>query len=90
MARETDKCCKCRYFNRYYVKSNTDFNKIEYGFCLEKRRTVGAHDKCEIYKTKPKRKAPNETALRVLSNLLTQISLVRQLLEEEFNDRAEL
>lgn len=81
-------CLNCGYYCPYYTKGYYKFSKTKFGSCREHRRTVGNHDVCDSwvnigcrYKTFSK----NATK-KALYELLSQLSEIRQIIEEYKND----
>lgn len=79
-------CYKCRAFNRYYVKSVTKFNMTKHGLCCEFGKTVGGGDGCEKFVLRRKRKPMSQSIKFCLNSLLTEISQLRAIIEEESDE----
>ena len=82
-------CYNCRNFQRYFVKKKTEFVRTKFGFCCKKQENVGVHGKCEQFGFK-ELLYDFDTAIKCkLDGLLTEISTVRMILEEEAREYAE-
>ena len=85
MAKERDLCCAiCRDFNRFYTIGVTRFNETDYGYCNEHKRCVGEYDYCDDYTFCFYPKISKHVVLKNLNSLLTELSEVRRVLEEEY------
>lgn len=76
-------CYMCRNFDRYYTKGVKRFNKTEFGLCCQKRENVNIHCNCGLWAIKPKTKKINGLSRMYLNDLLTEISAIRMVVEEE-------
>lgn len=81
METKKEKCYNCRQFQRYYVKGTKKFNKIAIGRCCSKDETVGACDTCDKWKMKSVCNVA-WSAKHTLNDILTDISAIRQIIEE--------
>lgn len=89
MQEANHKCYMCRHFDRYYTKGIKHFNKATCGWCTDKREIVGIHENCIHYIPRPRNKRVS-TLLRIsLSELLTEITEVRKMLEVERDETDE-
>lgn len=84
MKEENKQCIRCLRFERYYTKGVKRFNGTQCGYCPLRRSIVDIHDTCDKFLRKPvyciKR------TLRVeLNDLLSQISSIRAVLEDDEN-----
>lgn len=82
---DNKRCNMCKHFNRYYTKGVTRFNQTEYGWCTRKCESVNIHDYCERYEVRIKARGINRRAKVCLNELLTEISAIRKVIEEEAN-----
>ena len=80
-------CYRCRNFIRYYTRGAKQFNQTKFGWCGAKLCTVSNREGCEQYVFKKPTKKSRETLRICLSNLLTEISAIRQVLEDENADK---
>lgn len=90
MENDTEKCFKCVYFQRFYTRGTKKFNSLNLGWCCEKQDVVKNTDicGCNNYKLKKRRSfRSDEMLLYTLNNLMTDISAVRQMLEEECGEK---
>lgn len=77
------KCYKCRSFLRYYTRGRIQFNETKYGWCGTKLCTVEGQSCCCEFKQRIRSKGSRLTLRLYLSGLLTEISAIKLLLEEE-------
>lgn len=90
MSDSISKCYKCKYFDRYYVKDIKRFNRTEMGWCCEKRESVKVDGGCDKFDMKPPSKKSERILAVSLSEILAEISELRNIIEEERNERAEM
>ena len=78
-----NKCYRCREFDRYYTRGTTRFDKTEIGRCCATGKDVNAQDCCERF-TARKYVVKTRYAVKVcLNKILTDITAVRNIIEEE-------
>ena len=80
------RCLKCDSYKSYYVKGVKQFHRIEYGFCMSRAEIVNKDDCCERHKPVKKSDVTKSSLMHYLGDLLTQISQIRVILEEETAD----
>lgn len=84
------RCVCCIYFERYYVIDGYRFDKTEYGRCVKRGGTVRGKDGgCAERRARSAgsslgRKIVAERALR---GIFSEISAIRQIFEEETEER---
>lgn len=83
MENNSNKCYRCRAFSRYYVKSVTKFNMTKHGLCCELGKTVSGGDGCEKFVLRRRSKTLSQPIKFCLNSLLTEISQLRAIIEEE-------
>ncbi len=88
MADKCNLCYRCRYFDRYYTKGAKSFNKTPYGWCCQAAAEVRADGGCEKYAAKKKTKLHEATIRRCLSDILTELSELKKVVESD--EREEL
>lgn len=76
-------CFQCRYCDRYYVKEIKSFKKINLGWCCQNRYTVDIHAHCDKFLQKKKNIVNTKLLKHYLSDLLTEISEIRKIIEDE-------
>ncbi len=76
-------CYICRHFDRLYIKGNKRYNATKYGYCRVHGKTVQIHEICEKFAKKLYSKKSNKAIRNYLNDLLTEISEVRKVLEED-------
>lgn len=78
------RCYNCGFYTPYYTKGNIKFNKTEEGWCRVKRVRVNRHDTCDRFigaHYRIKHFSKTATA-KALSEILSQLSEIRQIIEE--------
>ena len=91
MENKCGKCFRCRYFERYYTKGVKKFVMTDLGACYQRgREAVNKHDGCESYEPRQYKVRSNRLLRCVLSDILTQISEVRKMIEAEENERKDV
>ena len=86
MEEKRHKCYKCKHFNRYYIKEVKRFSKIKFGWCCKACGSVDAYGCCEKFVCNSRRKIIPELVQTSLNDLLTEISVIRNIIEEELNN----
>ena len=84
MGNEQNLCYRCRFFDRYYTKGIREFEKTKLGWCCEKMQTVVSQGGCGEYELRKRRKDYGLIAYH-LSDLLAQVSSLRQIIEEKYD-----
>lgn len=79
-------CYRCRYFDRYYTKETRHFQPTKCGFCCKVQTVVSSHGDCEHYEAKLYRYKKDVLLKGCLSDLLTEISELRSMLEAEHHE----
>lgn len=88
MADKCNLCYRCRYFDRYYIKGTKSFNPTPCGWCCQAVAEVRADGGCEKYAAKRKTKLHEATICRCLSDILTELSELKKVVESD--EREEL
>ncbi len=89
MSERRGKCVNCRYMDNYYTKGVKSFERTKYGWCCKKACIVNNGGGCEEYVYKASRKKVQEIFLKCyISDLLTEITELRKLLETEANEES--
>ncbi len=86
MENEKEMCRKCKYFDRYYTKETKRYNKTKYGLCCKTRDNVGVEGHCDRFEVKPKRGKAKYMVRYFLNDLLTEITEIRKIIEDDEND----
>lgn len=82
---ERNKCFQCRSFYRYYTKGVKQFNKTKLGWCVEKQDTVKSSGGCDKFVIRTRVCKVSKLVWHTLNDLLTQISELRMIIEEDKN-----
>ena len=87
MANCGHQCFKCENFKAYYTNDGVRFQKTKFGYCRANQKNVDIHGSCEKYSFM-RRSLRLDFLINVrLNNLLTEISVLRELIEEEAHDK---
>ena len=87
MANCGHQCYKCGHFNKYYTNDGVRFQKTKFGYCRANRTNVSVHENCEKYAFMQHSKRRYDSLINArLNNLLTEISVLRELIEEDERD----
>jgi len=80
------------YFERYFTKKRVQFERAKFGFCCAKQENVQIHNSCDQFQFKYRRtpRAINSMARIRLDGLLTELTVVRNLLEEEVRENEDI
>lgn len=89
MEKSNYECYNCRNFQRYFVKKKTKFERTKFGYCCKKQENVSIHGKCDCFKFKEIFYNIDTLVKHKLDGLLTEISALRMILEEEEREYAE-
>lgn len=76
------KCYWCKYFTRYYTKGNKQFNRLKIGWCSNKQEQISSQEGCEHYRYHAPAKPSHRSAFRTLNDLLTELSEIRMVIED--------
>lgn len=88
---EKGKCYQCKNFDRFYTKGVKRFNKTTLGWCCKKGCEVGSGNSCgDAYAHRAPTTKIKSLTKYYLSDLLTQISAIRELIEEETDGNEEV
>lgn len=87
MEEKQGKCFRCCFFDRYYTREEKHFQRTACGWCGYKEECVSSSETCKAFKKKRGHKRPKRVILLYLHDLLTEISEVRKLIEDDkFDD----
>lgn len=87
MKDERKECWNCKFFNYYYTKGLTFFNRESFGFCKKNRRLCDNHETCDLWEYKfEKRNTRKEATLTQLPIVLEKLAQLEQILIEEYED----
>ena len=80
-------CYRCENFSKYYTNDGVRFQKTTFGYCRVNKKIVTIHDSCEKYAYAHRSSFIFDSLLNArLNNLLTEISVLRELIEEDARD----
>jgi len=80
-----NKCFRCKHFDRYFTKGITRFDKTKIGWCCKKTKEVNINDGCNSYEHKSNKKIIKYAIRRQISDILTELSTIRNILEVDDN-----
>ncbi len=90
MKEEQKKCGNCKNFCRYYQKGRCGYTKTEMGVCQTTGKIRPYKSRCDAWENGAERAAARlDSSMRLLSDLLTEISAIRHTLEEQEEYREE-
>lgn len=92
MERKDKACWNCLRYKAYYTKGLCHFDKEKFGFCTKHERMVDKQEGCPFWSlNNPRRETRKKVAMRKLSEILTQLVEIRQILFEskEENEKEE-
>lgn len=90
METESKQCYRCKYPDRYYTKEVKRFCKTKFGRCREKRAEMNIHESCERFEQRASVRGRPKLLKNYLNDLLTEITEIRKVLEEEKDEREEM
>ena len=90
MANVKKQCYRCKHLVRFYTKGTTRYKRINYGWCGKKRAVVETRECCDQYSLKHKNKRLDVSLLGALDIILTDISEIRNILQDEKTNEEEM
>jgi len=89
MENKNTQCRFCKYLDRYYTKETKTFQKADVGWCVRKAEIVNVTDTCDGFLYKKHPKVLCKSTQRFLDGILTQLSALRCIIEDEKNESNE-
>lgn len=84
-------CAYCGNFQRYYTKGVRRFAKTDHGYCKLSKQIVCCKESCGCWKSAAKHKVVlKRAASRALYEMFIDISAIRQIFEEDAEERDRL
>lgn len=83
------KCYNCSFFQRYYTQKGIHFVKTKFGFCCKMNEVFPIQHYCERFIFKNRGITLKFMVQDRLNDLLTEISTLRNILQEEEHERIE-
>ncbi len=84
MEDKNHRCFNCGSFEAYFTKAYCCYLREDCGMCKKLKRVVSKQDSCESWRTRNFNQAKKKSmVLASLNNVLTDISVIRQFIEEE-------
>ncbi|MBD5132583.1 MAG: hypothetical protein HDT28_08380 [Clostridiales bacterium] len=90
MENEHNPCYRCKNLERFYTRGVKQFNKTKVGWCCKKVAVVNIHDSCEKYEPRKPCKRISRAIKFCLNDLLTDISAIREIIEDERRENEEV
>ncbi len=87
---EYNKCYNCRFFDRYFTRGYTKFDKTDIGRCYIMQKVVNKSETCDNFKTRRNTRRENSVLKITLENLLDEISEIRKMIESENDESADM
>ena len=81
---EIKNCYNCKHLEMYYVRGGQRFNKAKCGFCHKSHEVVHTDGDCEKFEHFTPKSKPRALVKRYLNELLEEITLIRNVIEEEY------
>ncbi len=76
-------CFRCRFFDRYYTRELTRYEKTKSGWCKKRVASANIHETCENFQAKRPGFQREMTLKSHLNDILTHIHEIRCVLEAE-------
>ena len=90
-AKKSLKCVYCGHYEGYYTKKLHRFERAKQGFCKQHDKLVNNGDTCECWKSNSRRFYFRKRAIsRALYEMLMDLSAIRQIIQEEQEERKNL
>ncbi len=87
MKERCTQCWNCKFFDYYYTKSYTFFDREKFGFCKKTRKLCDNHETCDLWQYKyEERNIRKDFALKQLPVVLDKLAQLEQILIEEYED----
>lgn len=83
------KCYNCSFFHRYYTQKGIQFVQTKFGFCYKKNEVFPIQHFCDGFIFKNRSITVKSMVQDRLNELLTEISTLRNILQEEEHERIE-
>ena len=78
------KCYMCKRFDRFYTKGSKQYNRTKYGWCSEQTGIIDSNGEgCERFAKRPKQDRRDCMVTYYLSDILSEITEIRKVLEDE-------
>ncbi len=78
------KCNNCKYFDAYFIKGRKRFNQTKCGWCIANKENADVDGWCTRYEEKRPVKSGQKYLYRYLSDILTDISAIRDVIEANY------
>ncbi len=89
--KKSTKCVYCEHYEGYYTKGLHCFERTKQGFCKQHNKVVNNGDTCECWETNRHRFYFRKRVIsRALYEMLMDISAIRQIIQEEQEERKNL
>ncbi|HIY78575.1 MAG TPA: hypothetical protein H9728_05980 [Candidatus Borkfalkia excrementavium] len=90
-AKKSTKCVYCGHYEGYYTKGLHCFERTKQGFCEQHNKVVNNGDTCDCWETNRHRFYFRKRVIsRALYEMLMDISAIRQIIQEEQEERKNL
>ncbi len=89
--KKSRKCVYCGHYEGYYTKGLHRFERAKQGFCKQHEKIVENGNTCECWETNRRRFYFRKRVIsRALYEMLMDISAIRQIIQEEQEERGNL
>ncbi len=90
MDEKRKECWNCGNYNAYYTKGFCCFDKTKQGYCSKRLEIKEKHDRCEFWRQNTHLNGMRKAmAKKALTDILINLSAIRQILQEEQEDKNE-
>ncbi len=87
MENQSKHCYNCKFLERYYTRGVKRYHKSEFGWCCKKLDHIPTQNCCELFEWRSYPRKKNLSSLHyTLSDLLTEISEVRHIIEDKVSE----
>jgi len=87
MENKNERCSTCKHYSRYYTRGVKRFSQTTYGYCSVRKENADIHESCEDYRKRACEKISSMHIKRCLNDLLTEISEIRHVIEDVYDER---
>ena len=82
------KCNLCRFYEPFYVKKETCFEKLKDGYCRKCEQTKDHFDGCGQWEYRPRwRSGRKRTTERALNDIMFHLMAIREIIRQDENEK---
>ncbi|MBQ8374690.1 MAG: hypothetical protein IJX98_03820 [Clostridia bacterium] len=80
-------CFACQFYDEYYIKGYTRFEKQDMGYCRKLEKTVDKHETCDCWRfAQLKRNLRKRTVSAQIHKMIVKLNDIHQILLEYFKE----